>query len=293
MTVCIAGINRSNPQSFIIAACDRKVSFFGGWASAEGVAMKISGVNKDWTVMFSGPVSPMTAIVDAIKEKAEKTKMMDMRPFAYLCRSIYREERKRLIESEILGDYDVDTYSEYVSLRKTDAQFHSEITKRIRDVEQDWSLLFAGFDKVRRAHIFTIQESGKIGFCDAHGFAAIGSGAWRALLTLSSYPFKRELPLSHSIFGIASAKFASEVADGVGKETILTILEPRTTAAPVFTELGVTRLRKMWEELPRFPKEATTNVWQELEEFQRLGWLGKNKPLKPSNYEKLQIGREE
>jgi hypothetical protein len=113
VTVCIAGLNYSNPQPFIIAACDRKVSFFGGWTSAEGVAMKLRGLNKDWAVMFAGPVSPMVALIDAIRERVEKLKPTTFRPFARICREVYREERKSLIESEVLVDYDIDNYAEY------------------------------------------------------------------------------------------------------------------------------------------------------------------------------------
>src|SRR5882757_8502852 len=110
VTVCIAGINQSNPQPYIIAACDRKISFFGGWASAEGTAMKMTGIGKNWTVMFSGPTSPMTALVDAIYERTKKLRPMGFRQFARFCREVYREERKPLIESELLGEYDIDTY---------------------------------------------------------------------------------------------------------------------------------------------------------------------------------------
>src|SRR5215469_10740507 len=119
VTVCIAGINHSNPQPYIIAACDRKLSLYGGWLSTEG-AVKISGINKDWSVMFSGPISSMTALIDAIKEKTERLRATEYRPFARLCREVYMAERKPLIESEVLADYDIDTYAEYVALRKSD-----------------------------------------------------------------------------------------------------------------------------------------------------------------------------
>jgi hypothetical protein len=290
VTVCVAGINHSNLQPYVIAACDRKISFFGGWASAEGVGMKISGLNKDWTVMFSGPVSPMTALIDAIRERTEKMKPMNFRTFARLCREIYRKERKLLIESEVLGDYDVESYSEYVGMRKLEPEFHARLTEKIKDVEQEWNLLFAGFDKKRRAHIFTITECGRISFCDSQGYAAIGSGALRALLALSAYPFKKNIPLSEGIFGIAAAKFAAEAADGVGEEIILTVLEPNTDASPAFGEHGLKKLRGMWIDLPRFPKAATTQVWAELNLFQSFGYLGRNSSPEPSISEKVALG---
>ena len=193
MTICIAAITDSNQWPMIVAACDRKVSF-GNWDSSQG-AMKISGLNKDWSVMFSGSVSAMTAMVDAIMERTKRLRPTGLRPFARLCRQVYLSERKPLLESDVLGDYDIYNYAEYTALRKSDPTFHQEVTKKIREAEQDWNLLFAGFDKNKRAHIFTITECGRIDFSpDRIGFAAIGSGAPRAQVSLSAYPFKKISP---------------------------------------------------------------------------------------------------
>jgi hypothetical protein len=176
-------------------------------------------------------------------------------------------------------------------MRATDPPFHAKVTEKIREVEHEWNLLFAGFDRKRHPHLFTITEGGKICFCDVEGYAAIGSGAWRGLVALSSYPFTRSLPLSHAIFGIAAAKFAAESADGVGEETVLAVLEPRTQQSPAFNDITVRSLRHMWKALPRFPgQDATAAIWKELTNFQGLGWLSENKPLKPSVAEKLTLG---
>lgn len=292
MTVCIAGINQSNPQPYIISACDRKISFMGGWSSAEGIAMKITGINRDWTVMFSGPTSPMTALIEAISEQGNKMRGMDFRAFARACRHLYMRERKLIIESEVLGEYDIDSYAEYEGMRKSDPQFYAKLKEKIDDTEAEWSLLFAGFDGGRRPHLFTITGCGKISFCDKEGYAAIGSGAWRALLALSAYPFRRAIPFSEAIFGIVASKFYAEAADGVGEETILTVLEPKSKNSPVFWDNSITSLRKMWRELPRFPGEkATGEIWKELKSFQDHGWLIKPRSLKPSIAEKLEMGQ--
>lgn len=283
MTVCLAGITHSNPRPYIIAACDRKLSFFGGWASAEGVAMKISGLNRDWSVMFAGPVSPMTAMIEAISMRTKKMRPMDFLKFSRLCRKIYQEERRPLIENEVLGNYDL-TYEDYTQLKKSDPEFFERVREKVRDEESEWNLLFAGFDRKGSAHLFTISEHGKISYCDKPGYAAIGSGAWRALLALSTYDFKGSLPLSEAIFGIMAAKFAAESADGVGEETILTMLESGQDSSPIFDSYQVGKLRGMWKNLPRFPGEETTKqIWGQLAMFQAFGYWGiNNPPTKPS-----------
>jgi len=288
VTVCLAGINHSNPRPYIIATCDRKISFFGGWASADGVAMKISGLNQDWAVMFAGPVSPMTAMVEAMAMRTKKVRPMDFLTFSRLCRKVYREERKPLLENEILGDYDINSYDEYMELKKSDPEFFEQLRAKVREEESEWNLLFAGFDKNGKAHLFVISEHGRISYCDKQGYAAIGSGAMRAALALSSYGFRGDLPLSNAIFGMIAAKFSAESADGVGEETILTVMESRSDQSPVFDSYQVKKLREMWEKLPRFPGNvATEQIWAQLTMFQAFGYWGiNNPPTKPSISEK-------
>lgn len=283
VTVCIAGINQANPQRYIIAATDRKISFYGGADSAEGVAMKIAGIHKNWTVMLSGQVSPMTAMVDAIIEKTKRVRAMDLRQFSRLCRSVYRNERKPLLENEVLANYDIETYTEYVSLSRStdpvDRDLYSKVKEKIEETESEWGLLFAGFDKHGQAHLFTI-EGGKVTYLDKVGFAAIGSGAWRARVALSSYRFVRPLPFSQAIFGILAAKFSAEAADGVGDDTILTVLEPEMVGSPVFWDHTIDALRRLWLGLPRFPNEAEKTIWEALNDFQQSGYLSRGREPK-------------
>jgi len=268
LTVCIAGISRYYSQDVLIMACDRKISFWGGAYSADGVALKLRGIHKAWFVMFAGPTSPMVAMVDAISERVTKLRTTELRPFARLCSDVYREERIPLIENEILTDYpEIKTYADYVDLRKTDPSRYAEIASKITELESTWSLLFAGFDKHKRAHLFTISERGKISYCDTEGFAVIGSGYLAAAMSLSTFPFKRSLPLSQAVFSIAAAKFsAEESADGVGKETILALQAPDSQIAPAFPNHAIERLKWAWATLPRIPEGAEDEIKEELKQ---------------------------
>lgn len=273
MTVCIAGINYLDhyPNPLIIAVCDRKVSFAGGYFSAEGVAMKIVGLNPDWSLMFAGDVSPITPLVEAMKEELKKASTESVRKFARRCSEIYRQERPSLLENEVLADYEIYSYADYLSLKTADPVLYTTITAEIKQKEENWSLLFAGFDKKKNPHVFVVTERGKIQYCDVAGFAAIGSGHWRSLLALSSYPFKRNLPFSEAVFSIAAAKFAAESeAEGVGDETIIALLEPKQKNSPVMSEIAVIKLRRNWRSLPRFPKDAAKTVWEEMERLRFL-----------------------
>jgi len=272
VTVCIAGINWSQSRPLIIASCDRKISFYGGYFSAEGVAMKITGLNKNWSLMFSGPVSPMVPLVEAIKEEMQyEQRPSSVREFARQSSYIYKSERKALIENEVLSDYDIENYAEYVALKKSEPELYAAVTEKIKDEEENWNLLFAGFDIKQKPHIFVIKERGRIQYCDTEGFAAIGSGGWRSLVALSSYPFRRNLAISKAIFAVATAKFAAESeAEGVGEDTVLAILEPKASISPVMPDQCVNKLREIWKGLPRVTEEAESAVW---EGIAAMSWL--------------------
>jgi hypothetical protein len=93
--------------------------------------------------------------------------------------------------------------------------------------------------------------------------------------------------LSEAVFAIAASKFAAEAADGVGEETVLTILEPKTPESPTFGDDVIRDLRIQWKNLPRFPKDATKTIWEEIVSFQQYGFLSSNKSLKPSASERV------
>lgn len=265
MTVCIAGINHHFQEPVIIAACDRKISFAGGYFSAEGIAMKIKGINNNWSVMTAGDVSPMVPIVEAIQERTKRLNTKAVRQFALECSQAYQQERRTIIENEVLVNYDIENYADYRALKKSEPDMYLAISEEIKKKEEGWELLIVGFDKLKGPHIFVIGEHGRIQYCDTEGFAAIGSGGWRALVALSSYPFKRNLPFTEAIFSVMAAKFAAESQSyGVGEETIVALLERNQRASPVMSDFLVKTLRKLWHGLPRLPEGAKEEIISDL-----------------------------
>lgn len=233
--------------------------------------MKMASINRNWSLMFSGDASSMVPVVESVREDVRKLRLSNLRSFALACSRSYRRARQPVIETEILSEFDIETYADYCKLKKSDPDGYLSIREEITKMEEGWSLLFHGFDRYRCPHIFVIAERGKIQYCDMQSFAAIGSGGLRALISLSSYPFKRTLPFSEAIFALLSAKFASESADGVGKETLITILEPEQENAGLMSNFTLETMRWMWNTLPRFHPDATAEIWKDLTRLKRLG----------------------
>jgi 20S proteasome alpha/beta subunit len=264
VTICAAAIN----QGSIIAIQDTNVSFFGGSVSAEGMAWKERQVNKQWEVLFSGDISTLTPMLAAIQEAGKKSKHNDLRQFARLCAKAYRAERERIIEDEVLPDYDLATYAEYLQLKNNEPQLFETIGARIKDAEEGWHLLFCGFDEKRRPHLFVISGRGKIQYCDTPGFAAIGSGSWATYIALASYPYNTALKREEATYCLLAAKFASESAEGVGLETVIHIIEPGSSYSTFLLDDTINNVRDKWRTLPRIPIGVADEIKTALAKFQ-------------------------
>jgi hypothetical protein len=260
VTLCAAGINQVGETS-IIAVCDRKISFWGGAVSGEGMAWKIRSVHGEWKVMFAGDTSPLVALIDAIRDAVKQSTRSTLRGFAQACSRAYRAERKNIIETAILSEYDIDTYAEYLGLKIPDRLLFDAITEKIKQLEKDWSLLFFGFDNHKAAHLFVITEHGRIQYCDIEGVAAIGSGAWAAITALTSYPYNRHLPIGEAVYSMLAAKYAAErSADGVGEDTTIVVLKPNQPSTSNLSKNMVKAMREKWKALPRIPEGAADEL---------------------------------
>jgi hypothetical protein len=281
VTVCIAGINQlyKSPKS-IIAVSDRKLS----WKDMSiDTGWKVQTIHRKWRVMFAGPLSPMVALLDAIKTAAANAEKNSLRPFARLCSRAYRQEREHIIETEILTEYDLESYSEYRALKVTDRDLFEVIAEQIRKQEEGWNLLFLGFDDVDRPHLFVITEYGKIQYCDMEGFAVIGSGAWAAHNALSRFGFNRLLPRGEAAYGLLAAKFAAESAEGVGENTMFMILKANDRLGRTVTGLNsddIAEIKAEWKKLPNFPHGTPEKIETLLVTSERSHRFKAENPLK-------------
>jgi hypothetical protein len=265
VTMCAAVISeeRYRPKA-ILAVNDTRFSW-GEMSMDSG--WKMQTVHRRWRVMFSGPVSPMTVLIDAVRTAVAGLGETSYRAFGRQCARAYRDERKRIIESEILSEHDVNSYAEYEGLKSTDRPLFDALSEKIKKEEAEWNLLFMGFDDSGKPHIFVITEHGKIQWCDLFAFAAIGSGAWIAHHALARFGFNRFMERTVATYGLLTAKFASESADGVGKSTGFVTLKATDRlgrTVPGLNRKDVARVRAAWENIPRYRKSAIDNLQKAL-----------------------------
>ncbi len=272
MTICIAGMHESKERDVIVAVFDRRLTTLGGAHSSERNAWKMRGMGGKWAALISGHVSEMTAIADAVKMGTAKLPRGKWREYSRSCANFYRDERKRLIESQILIDYDINSYREYVSLRKNYRELFDSIGDKVREFDQNLSLLMCGFDSADKPHIFSITGAGHIEYCDLIGHGEVGSGSFAATVSLDRSSYDKWKPLEDCIYWVLAAKFAAESADGVGPETAMLVFTPNSPpgAGEFFLSEEIEELRNKWNEMSRIPDGATAIITNGLKEF---NWL--------------------
>lgn len=268
VTLCAAGINNKK----VIIVFDSKLSFYGGTFSADRMAFKMRGSgHAEWAVLFSGENSHLVPMLEAIKEAGRRLQKNTLRNASRIWSKAYRSERQRIIETEVLSKHDIGSYDEYLKLKKTEPQFFEAVTQEIEKVEQDWNLLFCGFDGEGEPHVFVIAEHGKIQYCDIEGFAVIGSGTWPAIVSLTSMQYSSNMPYGRAIYSLLAAKFAAETAaEGVGEDTLFAILDYDKELSPIlFSNEQISEARAMWKGMPRFPQGIEEHLGEQAGAIER------------------------
>lgn len=254
MTICIAGIHDKQPSRVIIACFDRRLTTMGGIHSSDGTAWKMKTVRKNWWALLSGKTSDLTAMGYAFEEGLKDAVPEIFIDFARYCVGIYKVERRKLVETEVLSDYDVNSYEEYLSLKASDRDFYDAIEAKVKDFDQGLNVLMCGFERDSIPHIFVISGPGNLAFCDAQGYGVIGTGAWAAQFSLDRQPYDKWKRLGECIFAVLAAKFTAEAAEGVGPDSVLFVLDPEwNKLQALLKEPALAGYKEKWKALPRIP----------------------------------------
>ena len=149
--------------------------------------------------------------------------------------------------------------------------------------EQEWNLLFTGFDQTGRPHIFVITEFGKIQYCDTQAFAVIGSGTWAAQYTLTRSGFNKNLSRGDAAYALLAAKFAAESADGVGENTAFMIFKPTDQLGRTVSGLNATDIEKIkvaWKSSALIPVGVSQTLESYIAESERESRRKIDNPLR-------------
>ena len=97
------------------------------------------------------------------------------------------------------------------------------IDSQIQQHQLGTALLIAGVDD-SGAHLYCVDDPGKIACFDRVGYHAIGSGQGHAVLKLVALTQHKSTSINNTVFNVFCAKRVAELAPGVGQATSMKIV---------------------------------------------------------------------
>lgn len=238
MTVCVAAI--CEREKAIVATADQMLAMPD--FSADGLAFKLESILREAQRRYTGRPNTLEEFSGAIS-------------------GAYQWHRKNEAEARYLKVLDL-TMEEFRHCGKDfPADVASDLHDKIQHLELECQLLAFGFDDASTPHIITVADPGVARYEDNLGFAAIGSGWYRALASLFSYPYKPSVAtLEETVYQICEAKYLSE-SGSIGERSVILIKRALSgTGFEGFLPESIDEIREYWKRVgrPRLPADVNS-----------------------------------
>ena len=234
MTICIAAIcdRRDDPK---IVLCSDKRLDYGQVGSAE-IGKKMGYVSRHCLALLAA--NNVTHAYELVAEYAHRFQSFDrMLTLEELC-APPRILKKRYMEQAVqmrLG-MALDELKES-GQRILPPEVYSRMWNELESIKLECELILAAFSS-GKPYLFSFADGG---VHPDHPFAVIGSGSWVANAALCQRGCNEQMPLSEVLYYVYEAKKMSEIVNGVGKKTQITVIAGGTKEDVLerFWELGV------------------------------------------------------
>lgn len=227
--------------------------------AAENAIDKALLVSGDWRAMFAGDPQHVVSTLRRVHQRltgagallGPKSPAAMQQAF----REAYQEEFQQQVTDRFLTPYGwtLEQFRKEAYKALGSDEFR-KLNDAIREYDLGLQFLVYGLDPQGLGHIFEVGSPGVIAPHELTGYAVIGSGYYMAMGALAARPLLA-LPVEELVYRLCEAKFTSETAHGVGRETTLMVLY-RNGLAGVIEPGFVENLRQQWE-LQRKEKIST------------------------------------
>lgn len=269
MTLCIAAVSRIGPRAQIVTVSDLMLS--NDYMSIETGVSKVESLtpSRSWLMMFAGSPTPIASLKQGIKDRLQGNPETEMAVRA-AAEETYREEVKRKIEGDILSPFGInrETFLRRGRAWFGDQQFN-RLVYEIADCKLGVDLIIAGFEPNGWPRIFSISDPGTYESHERTGFYAVGTGSIRAIGSLYTN-YDPLLTKSELVYRICEAKFLGEMANGVGKRTVVYTLAANGEYEQIIPVDIEQKIRPVWEQKgkPPVPPEVLPEIDKVLHKIQ-------------------------
>jgi len=274
VTICIAALASSGEK--IVVATDRKVAF--GVFSADSAVQKTEPIIERNMVLIAGnDVARSGTIFNKARTRLRESWSRDANVIAETLFEECNAERDRIIEASVLRKrgFTWEMFRKQGNSLCTEAVYY-EIESEIADVRLSLDFLIAGFDETETPHLRYTNWCTPPENYDSLGFYAIGTGANSAIGSLAHaveyLHFNKRMAVEDVVYHVLAAKFMSESAQDVGRDTFLAVAGKGIPDAKTESERknifflslfgAIDFIRERWEKegAPRVPKGITAAI---------------------------------
>lgn len=226
MTVCVGAL--CDDGSAVVVAADKMVTFGApmNLQMEPKVLSKITKVNDEAVVLFSGSVADAEEIVAETKQKLKGLTNVPTQNVAEAVKGAYVALKAKRVQETILTPLLGADFAKFQTLvaQSAASQLLQQVLGMIMQHNLQSEILVAGVD-ASGAHLLGVTHPGVLLPMETLGYGAVGSGGLHAAVRLSLGLQNKTSTLLDTVYNVYEAKKAAEVAPGVGKQSDLAILK--------------------------------------------------------------------
>jgi hypothetical protein len=227
-----------------------------------------------WLVLFSGDPSIRMEVNRLAFPLIRAATQQDVPNLLQAYEAACLKVLERRIQGKILSRYGIDRERLFAEGRKAlGRRIFTRLTAQIEAMSLETEFLVAGFEPSGRERLFCVGDPGETEHLEHVGVHAIGAGASVALGMLCN-TYKPTLAMPELVYRLCEAKFLAENAPGVGKKTIVSVLQRDPKKIWWMTSSRSETVRRLWNDnRPPIPAGADEAIKQALIELQ---WTGED-----------------
>jgi hypothetical protein len=257
VTVCIAALAGNGPGTAIICIADKAVSY-GDQIQWDSDSSKITTLdNNKSLILLAGSEDPTSRVLrklDPLKAEFSGDRNKLMKTLEEKFKEAFAEEQEiTVLHPQMMTRED---YLKAIS-GGTINRYMESLAVDVRNFVFDCALLVCGFDNQNSPYIILLESPGRAVDCTNTGFAAIGTGAEKAISELLYAEYARSHGIARSLYDCYDAKLFAEMAPGVGYEWEMRLITA-VKAVPLH-DGAKPLLDKVWVKYSRSPFEKRKN----------------------------------
>ena len=251
MTICLGALCAGadgREASAVVVASDRMVTM-GGITEFEHEVPKVTQIGDRIVALAAGDALRGARLVQELRRYIQQG-AQPMQNVAATAAAQYAALRRQQIENDILSPRGITLQQFYQGLQQAMLpQAVINIDNLIATFNYNLEVLIAGADD-SGAHLYAIgNPGGSYDDFQPIGYAAIGSGALHAVLSLIGLKQAPMHALRETVFNVYASKRRAEAAPGVGRETDVVIIQD--TAVMRVEQPVLQRLDTLYQEYQR------------------------------------------